>query len=64
MSKTKHFQSRRNLINAQMEQAKTHHNIKDEDRPTLIEAYELQLKKVDEEEKAYRDALEVEQDEI
>lgn len=55
----KYFESQRNLIQAQMEQAKTHHLIKDDERPTLIEAYEKQLEKLDLQEQEYINSIEV-----
>jgi hypothetical protein len=59
MSQIKLFQSKRNLIKAQIEQAKNHHLISDKDRPILIESYEIQLKKIDEQEKDYINNLDV-----
>jgi hypothetical protein len=56
----KHFDSQRNLIKAQMEQAKTHPLINDKDRPALIQTYELQLEKLDQKEKEFINNIEVE----
>lgn len=60
----KYFESQRNLILAQLEQAKTHHLIKDNERPDLIEAYEAQLKRLELQEQEYINSIEVEFEEV
>lgn len=60
----RYFKSKRNLVSAQLEQAKTHHLIKDSERPDLIAAYEAQFEKIDQQEKEYINSIEVEFEEI